>query len=354
MRRLIHFIAVTCIAAFCDRQLTDAASPVEPVARFGTTHFRPQLSEKRRRGLSADGRWLAHVAARDLSLIDVYNLQDGSLKTTLRAEPTQNYACDLQFSTDGSRLYYADGEKWVLGWIVETGERVLRHACRNPIALGVSPDSQRLGVGMFREGLVVLELPSGKVRWRSPGKFSIDANAQPLLFSSDGSQLVGNSGMEFTMWNVADGVAKMPPRQPSDAGEVLGWNRELTGGLRRTANGNGLQVFHIEHAATVFEIPTLDGGYAAAYLGSSPEFAVQRACRRLEIEIWDSRTLQLARVLEPHSESVYELQASADGSTLIGRSAAASGCGTVNPDGCATIAVVPAESHTFISRRSLI
>lgn len=311
---------VLCVASSL---IATAAEPAVPATVLGQTAFGSQLSSKLRLGLSGDGSWLAAIPARDMSLVDVYDLRDGSLAMTLRAEPTSRNGCDLRFSADGSQLFYADGESRVLGWDLRTRDRILDVECDRPGALAIAPEGTRIAVSLKLGSLQLRELPGGRLLQAIDAPIHAEWGAESLSFSKDGRFLSWNQVFaSVVVQHLADGrIEKAPLPLPLTAGDVFGWTSDFTIGLRNTPDRTRLQVFRRTDAATVFEIPVFDRAHFMTFLGDTHEFAVGRECGGPRLEIWNGDTGRLSRVFEPHSEPLYDLLSSADGKTLVGHSA---------------------------------
>jgi WD40 repeat protein len=147
---------------------------------------------------SPDGQWLAGVDKKfGEQRLTIWRVQDGDVVQTFKG-PSYSAIADLAFSPDGQYLACASNNEVFCCaqlWSVTTGEIVWTLDRLTIHGLAFSPDGQWVVIG----GVSILnfvDVATGEVRW------TLEAEASHLVFSSDGQWLVTISGNTITLWTM--------------------------------------------------------------------------------------------------------------------------------------------------------
>ncbi|BAY13155.1 serine/threonine-protein kinase [Calothrix sp. NIES-2098] len=203
--------------------------------------------------------------------IKIWNLQTGTLKTTLNLHSSE--VNSVAISRDGKTLVSGskDGNIKISKLPIGNLKATLFQSQNSVNSVAISPDGQTLVSGGEDKNIKTWNLQTGNLKYTLTGHTK---SVMPIAISSDGQTLVsGSADNTIKIWNLA------------------------TGQLKNTFSG---------HTKSVMSIAISPDGKTLAS-GSTDD----------TIKIWDLQTGQLKNTLAKHYYPVSALAISPDGQTLI-------------------------------------
>jgi RNA polymerase sigma factor (sigma-70 family) len=205
----------------------DVATGKERPAFDTVPHFMPTLV------VSPDGRWLAVAdlpgAKGARPEVTIFDLHRGTEHRRLRPRPATQWAWDLAFSPDGTRLALAgwspvgsDPEMRgsITVWNVRTGEEVFSQAgfADRFLCVAYSPDGRQVAAGGHDGVLSLWEVATGRERHRFTGHI---APVHDVAFSPDGKFVAAASDdAPVYVWDVEGCYGKPPSTVPFSGEEA--------------------------------------------------------------------------------------------------------------------------------------
>jgi len=289
--------------------------------RLGGLRFREGVSDKQQAScISRDGRFLAVIPACDMSLIDVYDLTSGTKLRTVRSSPGKDLTGGMAFSPDGQHLLAGDGDRWLMGWDLFSRMRLIEVDCREPRHVAFAPDGRTVAVAVSG-GIDLRRWPSGQVvhAIRTEAGQHVDS----LQFSVEGDQILAISGYRWRRWRCGDGaLLDHHARDVPPNGTHIMYGIDPKGRLGACLHPTQYDViiFDTLVGADVQRFRTPEGPCVATIVGDTGALAVERQDEGLSIQIIDMATCRILQTLLGHSEPLYAIHSSSDGSTLVGLS----------------------------------
>ncbi|MBS0203765.1 MAG: WD40 repeat domain-containing protein [Planctomycetes bacterium] len=274
--------------------------------------------------VSATGRWLALTPAADEGLIDIYDLVDGTLYRTLRSDPSASMGTQIHFSVDGSTVIASDGATEVLGWDLLTRRRIAQIRILNPLSIAVAPDMSCIAIATQRGSSPELRSWPGGDLIRTLEVADQLSPICALAFTADGKRIVGCSPDRCAMWNLIDGsLANVNAAQPDESEHVqfLSVSSDCEHGLRYMYRDSAVEIVRIKDGATIASMNLDEGFCNGTFIRGDTEVAIARECDQLEIQIVNAKNGVEVGRMSGHTEPLFRLTSSRDGSALVGTSA---------------------------------
>ena len=280
--------------------------------------------------LSPDGKTIAisssytNVDWEDIPTVELWDVETHTNIATL--EGHTNYIWSVAFSPDGILLATGSEDNTVKLWNVETHTNIatLEGHAAHITSVAFSPDSMLLASGAFDGIVKVWNVATHENIATFGGHDAAILNNwfggwyAPVAFSPDGTTLVYGASDEIKFWDVATKQEIATIVAHPDGVILLSFSSDGT--LLASNSADVIKLWNVEtHENIPTSIPEIDGGIIP--IAFSPNSTILAYTYPPHVVLWDVTEDMPITNLEGHTDVVWSLSFSSDGTLLASASA---------------------------------